>query len=158
MPCRYLGLPGYWGYWACFAQAAFRREKGTCLTPCSERSGETKRGIRPSVWLKIPKPRAASVSLASSAWLSRLVSRTHCALRGRRGTIVLFVLLIVFPVIARHGAHPLACIAPGHSDSQPVSALALIRRLCGHGADGTTGGRRCEPARQGRLRNAVLSI
>ena len=58
------------------AQAALPPRKSPYLTPWSERSGDFRRGLRPSVWLKISKTLAR---LCSSVWLAplRFTHPTH---------------------------------------------------------------------------------
>ena len=73
-PLGLLGVPRYMRSRAVVfpvrsAQAALSPRKSTYLTPWSERSGDFRRGLRPSVWLKISKTLAR---LCSSVWLAPL--------------------------------------------------------------------------------------
>ena len=76
-PLGLLGVPRYMRSRAVVfpvrsAQTALPPRKSPYLTPWSERSGDFRRGLRPSVWLKNPKILRALCSSLFSVWLAPL--------------------------------------------------------------------------------------
>ena len=108
-------------------QAAIPPRNSPYLTPWSERSGDFRRGLRPSVWLKILKTLtrlsiagSASVGSASAGFASAgSAARSRAVLSVVYALSVLSVLFVLFWL---HFAGSVALASPLPLRSQPYSA------------------------------------